>query len=227
MLEYLWILGSITMINIILSGDNALVIALASRNLPPEHKKLAILLGSGGAIALRALLSFVAVYLLQIPYLQIVGAIMLLWIAIKLIADDHESEGEIEAKSNLWGAVQTIIVADLVMSLDNVVAIAGVAKGDLTLILIGLVISIPIIIWGSQLISVMMKKWPIIILIGAAILGWTAGDMMLADKKTADLAGIYTWSSWVIPAVFAMLVILVGSWLARGNKESQEGGGRF
>ncbi|HMM20141.1 MAG TPA: TerC family protein [Selenomonadales bacterium] len=223
-MEYLWILGSITMINIILSGDNALVIALASRNLPPEHKRLAILLGTGGAIVMRAILSVIAVYLLNIPYLQIVGGIMLLWIAIKLIADDHANEGEIEAKSNLWGAVQTIIVADLVMSLDNVVAIAGVARGNLTLILIGLVISIPIIIWGSQLISAMMKKWPIIIIIGAAILGWTAGEMMLADQKAAPLLGAYTWTSWAVPVSLAVFVIAVGLWIARGNKVTEQGG---
>ncbi|ODA39675.1 Membrane protein TerC [Desulfosporosinus sp. BG] len=212
---------SIFAVNILLSGDNALVIALAGRELPPKHQKMAILLGSGGAVVLRIILTFVAVYLLQIPFLKLIGGLLLFWIAVKLIADE-ESNGEIEAKDSLWGAVQTIIVADLVMSLDNVVAIAGVANGNMILIIIGLVMSIPIVIWGSKLISLLMKRWPITIIIGAGILGWTAGEMAISDKKIEPLLSSFNWTSWIIPLAFAVTVILVGVFISgRDNKQDK------
>lgn len=209
-MEYLLALSNILVINIVLSGDNALVIALASRNLPERQKRLANLIGSGGAIGLRVVLSAVAVYLLRIPYLQIAGGILLIWIAVNLVSDDHQSHGEITADNHLWGAVQAIIVADAVMSLDNVIAIAGAARGNFLLIVIGLVISVPIIIWGSGLIGKLMERWPVIILIGAAILGWTAGEMFLADAKSAAAVARYPWASHVLPAVCAALVVIAG-----------------
>lgn len=212
---------SIFAINILLSGDNALVIALASRELPPKHQKMAILLGSGGAVVLRIILTFVAVYLLEIPFLKLIGGLLLFWIAIKLIADD-ESEGEIEAKDSLWGAVQTIIVADLVMSLDNVVAIAGVANGDMVLIVIGLLLSIPIVIWGSKLIGILMKRWPITVIIGAGILGYTAGEMTISDKKIEPLLSSFNWASWIIPLAFAIAVIVIGILVSRRNKKHED-----
>ncbi|EGW41192.1 integral membrane TerC family protein [Desulfosporosinus sp. OT] len=212
---------SIFAVNILLSGDNALVIALASRELPPKHQKMAILLGSGGAVVLRIILTFIAVYLLQIPFLKLIGGLLLFWIAVKLIADE-ESNGEIEAKDSLWGAVQTIIVADLVMSLDNVVAIAGVANGNMILIIVGLVMSIPIVIWGSKLISLLMKRWPITIIIGAGILGWTAGEMAISDKKIEPFLSAFNWTSWIIPLAFAVTVILVGVFISRRTNKQDE-----
>ena len=206
-------LFSIIMINILLSGDNALVIALASRKLSPKQQKAALLYGSVGAIGLRIALTFVAVYLCKTPCLQMAGGVLLLWIAIKLIADQKHHE-KLEAKQNLWEAVRTIIVADVVMSLDNVIAIAGVAKGNTSLLVIGLMISIPIIIWGSKFIGVFIKKWPIIISIGSIFLGWTAGEMVVTDKQMLGMVGLHSWMSWAIPSAFAVIVIVAGQLLA-------------
>lgn len=222
-MEWVVALTSIITVNMLLSGDNALVIALASRNLPPDQQKKAMMWGGAGAVGLRILLTFVAIFLLQIPYLQLLGGLALLWIAVKLLADEEDTH-ELQANSNLWGAVKTIIVADVVMSVDNVLAIAGVAKGNMTLLIIGLGISIPIIIWGSKLINLLMERWPIIIIVGAAFLGWTGGEMAAADKKIAPLLEPYPWTHWAIPAVFAVLVIGIGSLLgkkARVNKPPQ------
>lgn len=215
---------SIITVNLLLSGDNALVIALASRKLPPEQQKKAVFWGGAGAIGLRTLLTFAAIVLLQIPYLQLLGGLALLWIAIKLLAGDEDHE-ELEAKNSLGDAIKTIIVADMVMSIDNVIAIAAVAKGHMTLLVVGLAISIPIIIWGSRAINLLMERWPIIITIGAAFLGWTAGDMATADKKIMPLLEPYPWTHWAIPLAFAAIVILIGSMLARrkepGNSEQK------
>ena len=225
-MEYLLTLLSIFFVNILLSGDNALVIALASRDLSPKHKKMATLLGSAGAVGLRIILTFLTVFLLRIPFLKLVGGLLLFWIALKLLANDEEENKEVAAKDHLWGAVQTIIVADLVMSLDNVVAIAGVAKGNMGLVVIGLLTSIPIVIWGSNLISLLMKKWPITIIIGAAILGWTAGEMIHADQRIAPLLESFAWTAWALPAVFAAMVVLAGLFLSRKAQLEAGHGGR-
>jgi YjbE family integral membrane protein len=217
--EWAVVLVSIITVNLLLSGDNALVIALASRKLQPEQQKKAIFWGGAGAIGLRILLTFAAIVMLQIPYLQLIGGFALLWIAIKLLAGE-EDKHELAANNNLLGAIKTIIIADLVMSIDNVIAIAGVAKGNVTLLIIGLAISIPIIIWGSKLIHKLMERWPIIITIGAAFLGWTAGEMAAADKKIAPLLEPYPWTHWVIRIAFAIIVIFVGGVLA-GRKQPQ------
>jgi YjbE family integral membrane protein len=188
-----WVaLSQIMLVNIVLSGDNAVVIALACRNLPVQYRQPAILAGSGGAILLRIIFCVIVAWLLQIPYLKIAGALLLFWIGVKLITEDDEGEGEdgVAAKANLWGAIQTIIIADAVMSLDNAIAIAAAAeqaaKGDSfkawTLIIIGLLITIPIIIFGSQLIMRIMQRYPIVILIGGALLGFVAGEMLVTDK---------------------------------------------
>ena len=218
-MEWAMALFSIITVNLLLSGDNALVIALASRKLPPDQQKRAIFWGGAGAIGLRILLTFAAIVLLQIPYLQLIGGLALLWIAVKLLAGEEEKH-ELHANNSLWGAVKTIIFADLVMSIDNVIAIAGVAKGNITLLIIGLAISIPIIIWGSKLINALMERWPIIITIGAAFLGWTAGEMATADKKIAPMLTAYPWTHWGIPAFFAIIVVVVGGLLA-GRKQPQ------
>src|SRR6478609_696280 len=178
--EFWLALLQIILINIVLSGDNAVVIALASRSLPPQQQKQAILFGSVGAIVLRIVLTFFAVMLLGQPYLKLIGAALLLWIGIGLLKGDDD-DAELEGHSNLIAAIRTIVVADLVMSLDNVIGVAAAAKGNLLLLVLGLVISIPLIIFGSTLILKLMNRFPVIITLGAALLGWVAGEMAISD----------------------------------------------
>ncbi len=213
-----WVaLSEIMLVNIVLSGDNAVVIALACRNLPLRYRNPAIMAGSGGAIVLRIVFCVIVAWLLQIPYLKIAGALLLFWIGVKLITEDDDGGGEdgVAAKANLWGAVQTIIIADAVMSLDNAIAIAAAAeqaaKGDAfrtwTLIVIGLVITIPIIVFGSQIIMRIMQRYPIVIVIGGALLGFVAGEMLITDKalvgderRAGTLRG---WFEGQLSAIFA------------------------
>jgi len=183
-----WIaVGQIIMIDILLGGDNAVVIALACRKLPPKQRTQGILWGTAGAILLRVVLIFFALTLLAIPYLKLVGAVLLVWIGIKLLApDDDDDHGTIASSDKLWAAVKTVIVADLVMSVDNVIAIAGAAEsvgGDhkMPLVIFGLLVSIPIIVWGSQLVMKLMDRFPAIITIGGMLLGWIAGTMAVTD----------------------------------------------
>lgn len=208
MMEYVFALFSIILINMLLSGDNALVIALASRNLPPEQQRLAILWGGAGAIGLRMIFVFIAAALLQVPYLQLVGGILLLWIALKLISGDHGETEDIQAASDIWTAVKTIIIADVVMSLDNVIAIVGVAKGNYILLAVGLAISIPIIIWGSTIILKLMERWPIIVTLGAAFLGWVGGEMFVAERHITHYLELYPIMHWAVPALFAGIVLI-------------------
>ncbi len=183
-----WVaVGQIILIDILLGGDNAVVIALACRKLPPKLRTKGILWGTAGAIGLRVVLIFFALTLLAIPYLKIVGALLLVWIGVKLLApDDEEGHGNIQASDRLWTAIKTIIVADLVMSVDNVIAIAGAAEsvgGDhkMPLVIFGLLVSIPIIVWGSQLVIKLMDRFPVIITLGGMLLGWIAGTMAVTD----------------------------------------------
>jgi YjbE family integral membrane protein len=210
-----WIaLAQIIMINIVLSGDNAVVIALASRSLPPTQQKKAIVFGSVGAIVLRLVLTFFAVMLLGQPYLKLVGAVLLLWIGVGLLKGGDDS-GDLKAHSNLAAAIKTIIIADLVMSLDNVIGVAAAAKGNVTLLAVGLVISIPLIIYGSTIILKLMTRFPVIITIGAALLGCVAGEMAVSDPSVQGwMAGHHT-VHMLAPAAGAVLVVLVGNWLLR------------
>ncbi|BBB89719.1 MAG TPA: TerC family protein [Methylomusa anaerophila] len=210
---------SIVTVNLLLSGDNALVIALASRSLPPAQQQRAVFWGGAGAVVLRVVLTLLAIILLNIPYLQLIGGFALLWIAVKLLAGEEEKHTGLDANPNLWGAVKTIIAADLVMSIDNVIAIAGVAKGNIVLLIIGLAISIPIIIWGSKVIHILMARWPVVITIGAAFLGWTAGGMAITDQKLQPLLVSYPWLDWAIPLTFAVFVILLGEMLLLAKGE--------
>lgn len=188
-----WIaVGQIIMIDILLGGDNAVVIALACRKLPPAQRRQGILWGTAGAIVLRVILIFFALQLLAIPLLKLVGAVLLVWIGVKLLLpEDDDGHTNIEGSDKLWGAVKTVIVADLVMSLDNVIAIAGAAEsagGDHTmpLVIFGLLVSIPIIVWGSQLVIKLMDRYPLIITLGAMLLGWIAGTMAVGDPALAN-----------------------------------------
>ena len=180
-MEYWVALMQIMMVNIVLSGDNAVVIALAARNLPAKQQKLAVLWGCGGAIVLRILLTAVAVALLKIPFLQSFGALLLIWIALKLLVEDEENGGQHHAHDSMFGAVKTILIADIVMSLDNTLAIAGVAKGDWNLLITGLVLSIPLIVFGSTLIMKAIDRFPVIVYIGAGLIAYTAGEMIDGD----------------------------------------------
>ena len=209
-----WIaLSQIIMINIVLSGDNAVVIALASRSLPPAQQKKAIMFGSVGAIVLRIILTFFAVFLLAQPYLKLVGAALLLWIGVGLLKGDDE-EAELEGHSSLAAAIKTIIVADLVMSLDNVLGVAAAAKGNVVLLVVGLVISIPLIIYGSTLILKLMARFPVIITIGAGLLGWVAGEMAVTDPAVSAWVEGHHSLHTIAPVVGALLVVGVGKWLA-------------
>ena len=177
-----WVsLLQIIWIDLLLSGDNAVVIALACRKLPAEQRKMGILLGAGAAVGLRIIFAFFITFLLGVPFLKIAGGVLLFWIAIKLATDEHEEHADVEASSNLWGAVRTIAIADAVMSLDNVVAIAAAAKGHPELFIFGLLLTIPLIIMGSTLLSSILQKYPFLVWLGAALLGWIAGEMILGD----------------------------------------------
>ena len=189
-----WIaVGQIIMIDILLGGDNAVVIALACRQLPPAQRTKGILWGTVGAIVLRVILIFFALTLLAIPYLKLVGAILLLWIGVKLLAPGEAGgHGDVKSSDKLWAAVRTVIVADLVMSVDNVIAIAGAAEsagGDhkMPLVVFGLLVSIPIIVWGSQFVIKLMDRFPSVITVGGMLLGWIAGTMAVGDPALASM----------------------------------------
>jgi YjbE family integral membrane protein len=204
-------------IDILLGGDNAVVIALACRRLPEKQRNQGILWGVFGAIALRLILIFFALQLLALPFLKVVGALLLLWIGVKLLQpEDDQAHAAVDAPSHLFGAIRTIVIADAVMSLDNVVAVAAAAKGDITLVAFGIVVSIPIIVWGSKLILKLMDRFPAVITFGGALLGWIAGEMIVTDIAVEDLlAHAPHWLHYASGALGALLVVTVGTLLAR------------
>jgi len=205
-------------VNIILSGDNAVVIALAARSLPAHQQKKAIIWGSGAAIIMRIVLTAFAVALLQFPYLKIVGAVLLVWIGIKLLVPD-DGEEHIASHDNLGAAVKTILIADLVMSVDNVIAVAAAAKDNVTLLVLGLAISIPLIIFASTLLLKLMERFPIIITVGAGLLGFVAGEMAITDPINKHWIEQHAaWMEYVVPVAGALLVVLVGTQIARRKK---------
>ncbi len=204
----------IIMIDVLLSGDNAVVIALACRNLPEAQRKKGILFGMGGAVGLRIVLTFFAVSLLALPYLKLVGALLLFWIGIKLILPEEEhDEGSIKADTRLLGAVKTIIIADFVMSLDNVLGVAAAAKGNVSLLVFGLLISIPLIAWSSQLVLRLIDRFPYIIYAGGALLGYVAGEMLVSEVLFEPVLEAHHWLHNLIPASGALLVLVIGKWL--------------
>lgn len=229
-----WVaLGQIIMIDILLGGDNAVVIALACRKLPPAQRTKGIIWGTAGAIVLRVILIAFAMTLLNLPFLKLVGALLLVWIGVKLLAPDEEGHGDVAGSDKLWAAVKTIIVADLVMSVDNVIAIAGAAQNSgehsMLMVVLGLLISIPIIVWGSQLVITLMARFPIIITAGAMLLGWIAGGMLVSDPVFVSTD---QWS-WMLKLeqtsvmhygaalTGALLVLVVGKKLAARNALQQ------
>lgn len=211
-------------INLILSGDNAVVIALATLRLEGKEKKQGIFWGTFGAVILRVFLTAVAAFLLRIPFVQAVGGILLAFIAVKLLKGEDD-DGDIHAAGNLAEAIKTIIFADLLMSLDNVLAVAGASGGNLLLLILGLLFSIPIVIFGSTILSSIMKKYPWIISLGAGLLGYTAGEMILNDSFFHFLTKIHILE-YVIPGALAIGIIVIGNWLRgrkRPLKEQEEG----
>jgi YjbE family integral membrane protein len=202
-------------IDILLGGDNAVVIALACRKLPDEQRSKGIFWGVVGAIALRIVLIFFALQLLDVPWLKIIGALLLVWIGVKLLQPEEEGHGEVAAASTLVAAIKTIIVADAVMSLDNVIAVAAAANGSMMLVVFGILVSIPIVVWGSQLVLKLMDRYPIVITGGGALLGWIAGGMIIGDPALpADLFSGIPYAKQVLAAVGALLVLALGKLLA-------------
>ena len=224
-------LGAIIWVNLLLSGDNAVVIALAARSLPAKQQKLAVLWGSGAAIVMRVILTIFAVALLQLPWLKLIGGVLLLWIGVKLIVPEDGGEN-IESSDNLLQAVKTILIADLVMSLDNVIAVAAAAEqgppdAKFALLIIGLALSIPIVIFGSTLMLKVMGRFPVIITLGAALLGWIAGDIMVTDPAIAgwiksNAAWLHEWK--VAPVAGAVLVVTVGKFIAARHAAADKAG---
>lgn len=201
-------------VNIVLSGDNAVVIALASRSLPHRQQKQAIFWGSAAAIVLRIVLTMFAVALLALPWLKLIGSVLLLWIGVKLLAP-AEGDDEIEASDNLWTAIRTILVADLVMSLDNVIAVAAAAGGQWVLLVAGLAISIPIVIFGATLLVKVMERFPVIVVAGAALIGFVAGEMAWEDAAISSLTSPYPAAmKYAAATLGAVFVVAWGKWLA-------------
>ncbi len=214
-----WIgLVKIIWINIILSGDNAVVIALAARSLPPAQQRKAIFWGTAAAVILRIALTVVAAKLLELPYLQIVGGLLLLWIGVQLLGDDDGGEGEQKHHGSLMSAIRTILIADLIMSLDNVIGVAAAANGNTTLLIIGLAIAIPIVIFGSTLMIKLMERFPVIITVGAGLIGWVAGEAIVSDKVLRGWFPEHSFQFYLAAAVGAALVIAVGKFIQRRNR---------
>lgn len=197
-------------IDIVLGGDNAIVIALACRNLPVDKRNKAILLGTGLAIVVRIALTIIAVYLLMIPFLQLVGGLFLVYIAYNLLTEEGDDVNKIRGGATLFQAVRTIVVADLVMGFDNVLAVAGAAGGKIILVVAGLLISIPIIVWGSKLILKFMERFPVIIYVGAGILALTAGRMITHEERIQPLLETYSYSYYIIPLITIVFVLGAG-----------------
>lgn len=225
---HFWLaVGQIILIDILLGGDNAVVIALACRQLPAQQRTKGILWGTAGAIVLRVILIAFALTLLQVPFLKLVGAVLLVWIGIKLLVpEDEDAHGNIQASDKLWGAVKTVIVADLVMSVDNVIAIAGAAQGageqhQMALVVFGLLVSIPIIVWGSQLVLKLMDRFPFIITLGGMLLGWIAGTMAHTDPGVVDYLPQGKVWNYGFGIAGALLVLAVGKFMQRGQPSSE------
>lgn len=202
---------SIVLIDLVLGGDNAILIALATRNLVGTQRKKAIFWGVLGAVAVRSLLTIIAVYLLKIPLIQLIGGVLLIWIAYKLLADNSEHDENVNSGNNLRDAIKTIIIADMLMGIDNVLAIAGAAHGNILLVILGLFISIPIIVWGSSIILKFINKFPIIIYIGAAVIAYTAGSMIVEDSFIHENVILsIPVLEWIIPVGIISIVMAAG-----------------
>jgi YjbE family integral membrane protein len=218
-------LGAIILADILLSGDNAVVIAMAARNLPDKQRKQCIFWGSAGAITLRVLLTIVAVYLLKIPFLKIIGGVMLLWIAVQLLSSDDDEEN-ITPQGSMWAAIRTIIIADLAMSIDNVIAVAGAADTApeatrIPLLIFGFALSVPLIMVGSTMLLKIMDRYPMIIVIGAAILGFLAGQMLATDIAVVQwVKATIPYGEYILGTICAIGVVVVGKRISKGSQST-------
>jgi len=218
-------------INILLSGDNAIVIALACRSLPPRQRFWGIILGAGAAVVLRIFFTVILQFVLELPWLRLVGGLLLIWIAIKLLVQDEADEASVDSSDNLWGAVRTIAVADIVMSLDNVLAIAAAARGDTMLIVFGLAVSIPLIVAGATLIMALLTRFPILVWAGAALLGWIAGELLMEDpisrpyfdQMGADYGLSHKTTEYIMQSVCTAVVVIWGWLLMRRRSRGATG----
>lgn len=205
-------------INILLSGDNAVVIALACRGLPPHQRNVGIALGAGAAVVLRIIFTFMTTMLMGLPWLTAIGSLLLIWIAVKLVIPEDTDEDSIAGHASLWKAVQTVTIADLVMSLDNVVAIAAAANGDIRLIIFGLVLSVPLVIAGSTLLTKIIDRFPILVWAGAALLGWVAGELFVKDPGVTGTLG------WKFPShsieIASTLFVLGAAYLLKRRHDA-------
>ena len=210
---------NIVLINLILSGDNAVCIAMAVRSLPKKQRNQGILLGAGAAVLLRIVLTFFVAQLLQVNFIKLAGGVMICWIAVKLFMEGAPDEGECRQATSIGQALEIIVIADITMSLDNMLAVAGVSNGNLFLLLFGLGSSIPFVVFTSSLLSMLMEKYPIIIYLGAGILGKVAGEMIITDHFTVQLIGHNNLLEYAVEAVFAVGVIVVGKVWMRAIKK--------
>ena len=218
-----WIgLLKIIWINIILSGDNAVVIALAARSLPAEQQRKAIMFGSGAAVVLRVALTVVAAKLLEVSYLQIVGGLLLLWIGAQLLSEEDEEEGGEPTQSTMGAAIRTILIADLVMSLDNVIGVAAAAKGSMTLLILGLAISIPLVVFGSSMMIKLMTRFPIVVTFGACLIGWVGGETIASDVALREFASANPWLHYTAAAAGALAVLAIGKYFQTKHAHSEE-----
>ena len=236
--SHFWLgLGAIIWVNIILSGDNAVVIALAARSLPAHQQNKAVIWGAGAAVVLRIVLTIVAVELLKFAYLKLIGGALLFWIAVKLLVPEDGGGDGVKTSSNLIGAIKTILIADLVMSLDNVIAVAAVAKGSILLLVLGLLISIPLVVFGATMLMKLMERYPVIITVGAALIAYVAGEMLVTDPVAIEwFRGHAHWMiDFELFAVFdrkfelsaagligAVIVVGVGKWIANRRPPAAE-----
>ena len=209
-------------INIILSGDNAVVIALAARALPAEQQRKAILFGSGAAVVLRVALTVVAAKLLEVSYLQIVGGLLLLWIGAQLLSEEEEDEGGEPTQSTMGAAIRTILIADLVMSLDNVIGVAAAAKGSMLLLILGLAISIPLVVFGSSMMIKLMTRFPIVVTFGACLIGWVGGETIMSDVALREFSEANPWIHYAAAAAGALAVLAIGKFFQKKTEAPPE-----
>ena len=212
-------LGKIIWINIILSGDNAVVIALAARSLQPDQQRKAIFWGTAAAVVLRIVLTVVAAKLMALPWLQIVGGLLLLYIGVQLLSEDSDDDGEEKHHGSLMSAIRTILIADLVMSLDNVIGVAAAANGNMVLLVAGLAIAIPIVIFGSTLMIKVMERFPIIVTLGAALIGWVGGETIVSDSVLLPWFPSHSVTYYMAAAAGAMFVVALGTWLQKRSSK--------
>jgi YjbE family integral membrane protein len=218
---FLSALLSVILIDLVLAGDNAVVIALAVRNLQGKQRRWGIFLGAGAAVGLRVVCTFFAAQMLRVMFLKFIGGALIAWIAVKLLTQGHEDEN-VSAASNLLQAVKLIVIADIVMSLDNMLAVAGASKGNAFLLIFGLGLSIPLVVAGSSILSTLMSKYPVIVVIGSAVLGKVAGEMMITDPWIQKTFAIPHWFVYAVEAVFAVGVVVVGKLIMKRKTARKE-----